>query len=123
VRLEGLGQLKNPMTPGFEPATFRLVPCAPSSSITDYRKYLWFNFWSDLYISLFLTAYKEHSLLFPVKNCHHNGLLLYINILYDKQLLSTHKICFYINVPYLRESNAYLNFQNLETKNSICWRM
>jgi hypothetical protein len=25
VRLEGLGQLKNPMTSGFEPATFRLV--------------------------------------------------------------------------------------------------
>jgi hypothetical protein len=25
VRLEGLGQLKNPMTSGTEPATFRLV--------------------------------------------------------------------------------------------------
>jgi hypothetical protein len=35
VRLEGLGQLKNPITPsGLEPATFRLVPVPQPNTLT-----------------------------------------------------------------------------------------
>jgi hypothetical protein len=35
VRLEGLGQLKNPLTSVIEPATFRLVACASTNYPKD----------------------------------------------------------------------------------------
>jgi hypothetical protein len=61
--LEGLGQLKNPMTsPGIEPATFRLVAQCPESVLQQTKKKFLIAGGKNMHFHVFLMEISRKSL-------------------------------------------------------------